>query len=158
MDDVRRDESPAVAVEAFDLSADAELHGHRVVVIGFQVLIEITQEPKHQVLAVGVATVGCGSLRLDVIPAGVLDPGFTESAEEEFAVEDELLVAEATAQADVGGTFGFLRADGVEAEGHVEATDVFRPVLPLGGGGLTVHFGEVVSLIKHRVSGLKVLF
>ena len=158
IDDVRRDEPPAVAFQPFDLSADTELHGQRVIVVGLQVFVVIIQVTEHQVLAVRVATVGRGGFRFDVIPTGMRHAGFAQAAEEEFAVEDELLVAEAAAEADVGGAFGFLLADDVEAEGHIEGAEVFRPVLPLGGGGLPLYVGEVISLIKHRVGGLQVFF
>ena len=84
--------------------------------------------------------------------------GFAQVAEEELAVEDELLVAEPAAEADIRGAFGFLLADDVEPEGHIEGAQVFRPVLPLGRGGLSLHVGEVVGLIKHRVGGLQVFF
>ena len=95
---------------------------------------------------------GC-RLDFNVVPTGVRHAGIAQTTQEELAVKDQLLIAQAVAEMDVSRAIRFLCADDAETEGIVEGGHVFRAVLPLFHLRSPIHIGDVVSVIEHRIGG-----
>ena len=68
VDDVRRNEPPAIAFHPLPLPTDAELHRPRLIIVGLQVFVIRCQTSEHQILAIRVMTVRGGGFDFDLIP------------------------------------------------------------------------------------------